>query len=323
MGATTTATERFGSRHAARGRARLRPLAALAALCGVTLTGACDDVTPYAPEGEVSLRPGGGLRYDTNHVGSHHFSELDLSKSSVWLAPWRLCVRIWWEDGMLWCETGDGKVYALLHFLGSTWTADVDGEPVKLRLADLKYIEERDHWLARFEDLDGNPTCDPDENGERWALLYGNVHFDGATASFSHDEDTLHIACLSGILGDAGQRYGWTPDALDGDLEAMDAAIRAAAFDPCGAGTPMASALGGFAAADHHGLNAFGPGASKLSEGVYDAQGMVCSGTQSRQGPIPNEPSCPGGVTIPVCDEASLATLFASDARLIWTKPIE
>lgn len=291
------------------------------------LAAACDSDGDLVGEA-VEFRPGGsGIRYDTAFLGTYTWTEVALTGS-----PWPKvtaelldCDIIVVIDGRLRCIDLEDKVHGGKKLLGSTWTLEIEGEPVDLVLADMAWSDALGRPRYTFVDSEGAPVCDenPRRPGDFGALVAADVVVDRATGEVHSKPDILRISCVGAAVGGAGDAFGWLPDELGPD--AFQAALRATRLDRCGDGESLTTAED-FAAIhvrDSFGVNDFSAEAPAVSEGVYGPKGMICSGGRTRGGDKVTAPiECPDGHTIPLCSEAELAAAFGAGGPAVWVKPL-
>ena len=131
--------------------------------------------------------------------------------------------------------------------------------------------------------------------------------------------DIVYLACTSGSIGKTVDMMGVSP--WEHGPKAYQAGIYMTMLSPCGNADSLTIPGTPLRVMDSMGVNSWGPGFPMDSEGVWDTDGMVCSGKKLRTDWLTEEIDC-GGYKIPICDETELKTLYYTEPDVVfWTKP--
>ncbi|MCB9749457.1 MAG: hypothetical protein H6713_05550 [Myxococcales bacterium] len=281
----------------------------------------------------VENRDGGGIKFNTNKQGAKLFSAINglfkeynhTELTSVRLSFGEIeadCVHVWAEEGELFCRDDKGVIHNGWQFLDSIWKMQLDGDSVQLTIAEMNH--NGSEYLYRFNDLasgpDKMPTCDedPDQPGTFWSVVLDNVDFDKDGKMFDVS-DIVYLACTSGSIGKTVDMMGVSP--WEHGPKAYQAGIYMTMLSPCGNADSLTIPGTPLRVMDSMGVNSWGPGFPMDSEGVWDTDGMVCSGKKLRTDWLTEEIDC-GGYKIPICDETELKTLYYTEPDVVfWTKP--
>lgn len=269
-----------------------------------------------------------GRRLNTNHAGSHWFSELHLDGVShedtellevVHTDSWGVTMEVDRSsivliDGALEADRVDGMRLHHEDFSQTQWFIRVfDSGAFHYRELTVETGFDAPsgtplytfYW-RRGEGEEWLPTCDmPDEGPELTAALYADLNVDEFSGDMWHQPRLLYIGCLAGAVGKTAV---WNYD-LDNlsmytgePIRMLEAAVRVVRADVCGDGISHTRPGTPLYVGDHMGINGFPPGGT-VGEAVWGTEGVLCLDTPRGNGNSLARPTCPQwqNPNIPMC----------------------
>jgi hypothetical protein len=293
----------------------------------------CD--APSAEPQPIAFRPGegsssaGGVFLNTNAIGAHALSELDLGgevHEGVRLDAVRIKLPgdVWLTLESVDSEAGelvgvhDSVTYRGAEFLDSEWDLTfiqgVSGEiPATMYIA--AYTASGAHkYTFKYDDAAEQPhfVCDADPDGAYGSVAIPDISVHAVTGEVVERPDTLYLGCTSGAVGKAVV-WGYAP----WDIGAVDfeTAVRVVRADYCATGASWTLPGTYLQLADAWDVNAF-LDAQQPTEALWGPGGALCVGAPRLDEYI-GAVTC-GGLPLPSC--ASEATLADTVGALFWTK---
>lgn len=301
----------------------------------VALALGCDAAEPGAADDDrVVLRPGsggGGVWLNTNAIGTHAFSEIDLKEAAhdgVRLVrvrvrgpngTWPELERVEFAGGQLRGELG-GTHYSGASLVDSKWDLKlVKGATEAPTTMWISAYEEAEPGELRytFHYTDGSgaaiPLCDPDPSGDIAAVPIQDITVDDATGEIGHRPDTLYLGCTSGAIGKAVV-WGYKP--WERGLDEYEAAVRMVRADYCYDGKSWTVPGTPIELRDRWDINEF-LNEDHPSEAIWGEHGVLCLATPRNVGYLFGEVTC-AGAALPACAED--AELGDDAGALFWSK---
>lgn len=304
-------------------------LAALALGCDAVE----DDYAGGDDPGEVELRPGsgaGGVWLNTNAIGTHEFSEIDLTET---LHDGVRLVRVRVKGpNNTWPEL-DKVEFAGGQLRGKLGSAYYTGEGLVESKWDLKLVKgsvetAATMWVSDFEeaepgeyrytfhynDANGNPVplCDPDPEGDIAAVPIKDITVNGTTGAIGPRPSTLYLGCTSGAVGKAVV-WGYKP--WERNIKEFEAAVRMVRADYCYNGVSWTVPGTPIEVRDKWDINDF-LNEGHPTEAIWGKDRLLCLGTPRNVGLV-GQVTC-GGVTPPSCPVNADMVNYAGS--LFWTK---
>jgi len=182
-----------------------------------------------------------------------------------------------------------------------------------------EFAQEQGHFGYQFEHrvVEGasiRPViCEPDEDGDQWAYVVGDVNVDPGTAEISVDHGALAIACASGALGKAIS-WGFSPwkNGHVHDTKFYQAGLRTVMADYCGDGSSYT--VDGTViqvSNERAGQTFFDPAAS--TEAVFGPDGALCLSS-------PRIIGAGAQCSIPTCGSDESVQGMTTQSFRVWTK---
>lgn len=219
------------------------------------LMGGCDEEYAGADDedhGVVHLRPGsgaGGVWLNTNAIGTHAFSEIDLKEqphdgvrmvrvlipgpNSTWLE----LDKIEFDAGGQMRGKRGTTHYKGAALVGSKWELKlIQGSvetPATMAITAYEEAEPGEfRYTFHYNDVNGAPVpvCDPDPQGDIAAVPIKNITVDDVTGQVASRADTMYLACTSGAVGKA-VAWGYKP--WKRTVDEFETAIRMVRADYC------------------------------------------------------------------------------------------
>ncbi len=334
-------------------------------LLSFALVGACaleedpleaglDDVATADPE-PAEPRLGTlarGRRLNTNHIGTHFFSELALDRTphqdtrlieiSYAGTTEVLTESIHVVDGELWGMRADGVSMRHTDFGATTWLVEIAQPGPWGFLVWSTYaltVEATADpatgmplYIFRYDDgvsEDLVSTCPlTDQGPELTAAVLGDLHVDDVSGTMMEAPGILYIGCLAGAVGKSAS-WGYAPYYLTTTygilgLQLFEASVRMLRADFCGDGQSWTVPGTGIYIDDKVGNNAAIPLAGlwgqplPLGEAVWGLNGAICLDTP-RTHKLANQPpiTCSNGVWLWPC-WAGASTMYADPNMGAW-----
>lgn len=298
-------------------------LAALLAGCDEDHAGADDEDL-----GAVQLRPGsgaGGVWLNTNAIGTHAFSEIDLKEAphdgvrmiKVSIpgpnATWLELDKIEFEpNGQLRGKRGT-TTYKGAALVGSKWDLKlIQGSLETPAVMSITAHEEAEpgefRYTFHYNDVNGVqvPVCDPDPQGDIAAVPIKNIHVDDVTGQVTGRADTLYLACTSGAVGKAVD-WGYKP--WKRSIDEFETAIRMVRADYCYDGMSWTTPGTPVEVRDRWAINDF-INVTHPTEAVWGKDFVRCLGTprSTQYGAVTCDgaplPACPQNVSLTTWGDA-------------------
>lgn len=256
---------------------------------------ACDTEEPRFGAGDVDNRCAtcGGIKLNTNKIGAHIFSEIDVTGEKwdgivldhVDLKRTPHLDKVWVEAGQI-LGMKNNYQYGGADFVNSIWYLKVEMDPgvwIDAKMLITKAMHDPLYgWKYTFSHqyLGGPkewmPNCDDDQslaNGEQFdAIVTGDITVDPEKATISHRPSTMYLGCVSGGVGKAGL-WGYTRHQVGSD-ESFTAGVRMVRSDFCGDGSSFTIPGQQLTTTDIFGISSLTP-FYKL-EAHWDAEGALC-----------------------------------------------
>jgi len=317
---------------------RLYQLTVLA--LAASLAGACDlppepadDVNdPQTFRGTGGGVGSGGLGLNTNFLGDTAISEFDtVGKEHGGVILHKVVLGghvvkdLSVDEDVLRGSIGGMPVQGV-QFIGSQWVFELtegphQGETSILSMNNVRRIDdELGRLLYTFGDVtfnDGLPTCEPDDDGNVDAALYGDLTVDPDRAVVSDRQNTIYIGCLSGAMGKASHGWGYWPFEIG--VGKFTSVIRTIRADFCGDGVSWTSPGQILQRIDRFGVSTTFVDHTFPNEAVWNENGAVCIGEFTRLGDFWEDVLC-DGIPIEPCQEDSVAAGAYSSSGELWTK---
>ncbi|MEM9459152.1 MAG: ADYC domain-containing protein [Myxococcota bacterium] len=200
------------------------------------------------------------------------------------------------------------------ELVGSRWWLTPDGSEF-VTITD--YAEQEGRFGYQFEyeregELVPDPeVCPPDEDGDGWTYMVGDVRVDVGDGSITDDPGALLVACASGALGKAIS-WGFVPwhQGRSRDLDLYQTGVRTVRADYCGDGLSFTEDGTLIQVSNIPAGQSF-VAPEQSTEAVFGPDGAICLSNPRVEG---LSPLC----KIPECD-ASIDPLSALGV-LTWTK---
>jgi hypothetical protein len=313
----------------------------------VALGGACDagpESFDLDEQDGTELRPYGGMRFNTNAIGTHRFDELKLDGTvyegvrllEIEYTGWGPTELVDLSTlsvykGEMTASTFAGTLITHKTWERTTWKLHVVGQPVMINMfargvngsngidEDVPYYNFA--WAIPGENP--VPTCTKDPGGLVAATVYRDIGADESTGDINALSNTLNIACLDGALGKAyWWNYGYHElvDARGGDeLEGRDwfqAAVRMIRADITGTSLSYTAPGNPVSPVDNLGISTVHAPAAPIEEAVWDESGAICADSARDGTPLWTIVGAP-----PRCNDlGGAAHVFATDpGAMYWT----
>lgn len=256
---------------------------------------ACDAQEPDFGAGPVDDRcTNCGLKLNTNKIGTHVFSELDIvgekhdgvALEYVELYRYGKLDKVGIENGELIGKIGEAT-YRGRQFERSIWHLQVEMQPdtwtsakMTIKAANVdpaglygwKYTFVHQYLGGPKEDY---PNCDKDQNaanGEEFdAIVTADLSI-GDKAQLVNRPNTIFIGCLSGGVGKAG--YWGYPRHVVGTDERFTGAVRMVRADYCGTGDSFTEVGQAVSVTDIWHINSLVQNLPR--EALWDENGAAC-----------------------------------------------
>lgn len=297
----------------------------------------CDGVDEYGgadEPGEVEFRPGsgaGGVWLNTNAIGTHQFSEIDLLEGShdgVRLVrvrvkgpndTWPELEKVEFNNGQLRGKLGS-TYYTGEGLVESKWDVKlvVGGveNPAEMWISEFEEAEPGElRYTFHYNDVNGDPVplCDPDPEGDIAAVPIQDITVNDTTGAIGTRANTLYLGCTSGAVGKAVV-WGYKP--WTRTLKDFEAAVRMVRADYCYDGHSWTVPGTPIEVRDLWDINDF-INESHPTEAIWGPNGLQCLGTPRNTGYGYPQVTC-GGQTLPACSPT--ADLVDYPGAVYWTK---
>lgn len=302
-----------------------------------TALGAVTGCDPAEAEPQaVAFRPGdgsntgGGVFLNTNAIGTHAFSELDLSGAvhegvrldAVRIKPqsaWLTLDSVSSDDGELVGVIG-GTTYRGAAFTDSQWDLTFvagQAETPATMWIDAYSSAHGHKYTFKYKDAQNveQHVCDVDPDGGYGAIALADISVHAISGEVTSRDDTLYLGCTSGAVGKAA---AWGYPVWDLGTDEFEAAIRVVRADYCGNGASWTVPGTYLQLTDTWATNSFHD-AQASTEAIWGAAGALCIGAP-RLEQYAGAVTC-NGTPVPAC--APSVTLAGTSGGLFWTKNVD
>jgi len=304
-------------------------LAALALGCDAVDAGVVDD-----SDDAVTLRPGsggGGVWLNTNAIGTHAFSEIDLQEAQhdgVQMVrvrikgpndTWPELEKVEFSGGQLRGKIGN-TYYSGAQLVDSKWDLKLvqgtNQTPATMWISDFEEAEPGElRYTFHYNDVNGNPIpmCDPDPQGDIAAVPIQDISVNDTTGVITTRSNTLYLGCTSGAVGKAVV-WGYKP--WERSLKEFEAAVRMVRADYCYDGHSWTVPGTPLEIRDKWDINDF-LNESHPTEAIWGTTALQCLGTPRNIGYLYDQVTCSGATLSPCAPGADLSTYGGA---VYWSK---
>jgi hypothetical protein len=280
----------------------------------------------------VALRPGtgtGGVWLNTNAIGAHAFSEIDLKGAKhdgvrlkrVRLAGGVQLDRVEFDAGGQLRGVKGTTHYRGADLIDSQWElaliAGSTETPATMTIAGIEAVgADETRYVFVHPGADGLPTpvCEADASGSHAAVPIKNLSVDVDTGVLLSRKDTLYLACTSGAVGKA-VTWGYKP--WKRSVDEFEAAVRMVRADYCYDGSSWTTRGTGVQVRDKSNINTFLHWTDP-TEAVWGKDHLHCLSAPRGGAFTAAEVTC-NGEPLPACPNNLAMNTYGADT-LFWVR---